>query len=119
MLRPHLCRITGRRKRRCWRLTRPVDRGVAADAIQLAIGIDGIEIAAVAGGGDAAADRAVGERHQVDAEELSAALDLAFHAVGVATPGGVAEVEQAQQWVSELRVGTGAVKAAGTRDGVE
>jgi hypothetical protein len=52
---------------------------VAADAIQLAVGlIDGIGIKAVAGGRHTAWDHPIGKRLQIDAEELRSTLDLCF-----------------------------------------
>ena len=91
IFRPDLSWIGYRVKRCCWRLSSALDRCVAADAVQLPIFlIDGIEIAIVAGGRHAAADRAVCERYQIDAEELRSALNLAFDTIPVPGLRGIA-----------------------------
>ena len=61
------------------RLSRPQDRRVAADTVQLAIPlIDRIVVAAVAPSRHRTADRAIGECHQVDAEKLRSSLNLSL-----------------------------------------
>jgi hypothetical protein len=74
MLRPHIG----------WRLTGFADRYMAADAVQLAIGlIDRIVIAPVAPGLYGAADSALGKRRQIDAEQLRPTLNYRCFAVPV------------------------------------
>src|SRR6516162_5760004 len=93
MLRPYISR----------RLTGLADRYMAADTVQLAIGlIDRIVVAPVTPGLHRAADSAVGKRHQVDAEQLRPTLDHGSLAVGVQGLPRVARLQHIEQRVPEL-----------------
>ena len=108
--RPHIGEMLGPYIGR--RLTGLADRYMAADAVQLAIGlIDRIVVAPVTPGLHRAADSAVGKRHQVDAEQLRPTLDHGSLAVAVQGLPGVARLEHVEQRVPEL--GGGLYCAAG------
>src|SRR6516225_6161869 len=96
MLRPHLGR----------RLTGSADRYMAADAVQLAIGlINRVVIAPVTPGLHSAADGAVGKRHQIDAEQLRPTLNQRCLAVPVQGLSRIARLQHIEQRVPELRRG--------------
>src|SRR5271166_4451600 len=80
---------------------------MAADAVQLAVArIDRIVVAAIAPALHLAADSAVGERHQVNAEQLCSAFDLAFLTVQAPRLVGARRLEHIEQRVPELRRGS-------------
>src|SRR5215831_15299380 len=93
MLRPYIGR----------RLPGFADRYVAADAVQLAIGlIDCIVVAPIAPRHHGAADSAVGKRHQIDAEQLRPTLDHRYLAVPVHGLSRIARLQHIEQFVPEL-----------------
>src|SRR6516162_7397732 len=93
MLRPYIGR----------RLAGFADRYVAADAVQLAIGlIDCIVVAPIAPRHHGAADSAVGKRHQINAEQLRPTLDHRCLAVPVHGLSWIARLKHIEECVPEL-----------------
>src|SRR5262249_40426778 len=85
------------------RLTGFADGYMAADAVQLAIGlIDRIVVASVAPGLHRTADSAVGKRHQIDAKQLRPTLDRRCLAVSAQGLPGVARLQYVEQRLPEL-----------------